>query len=228
MAFEGRRIWQELRALRASPVGNAANDRERRAVYAAALRQAQELADAATSAGYATKALLLFYCLGQAARAIAATRIDDDAWRIVGHGASVEPSSPLFETTIRPKPSNRREGRDAFTALHAIENAEPITQRITLAELWRATPDTRACLPRQAWSETCPSPTIGGSDSPGYVSLWWTLLLTLSSLVRYEPALWTAAIDTDRSKLAVPLEQVSDKAEWLIPRILWMALRERA
>jgi hypothetical protein len=63
-------------------------------------------------------------------------------------------------------------------------------------------------------------PSLGGSERPSPVALWWALLLALSSLVRYEPAVWTEAIDPDRSRLAVPLEQVCDFAVTLIPSTL--------
>jgi hypothetical protein len=51
--------------------------------------------------------------------------------------------------------------------------------------------------------------------------LWWALLLGLSSLARYEPAAWAAAIDLDSSELAVSLERVLDVASERLPmRIL--------
>ncbi len=67
-------------------------------------------------------------------------------------------------------------------------------------------------------------PSVGGVDAPEFVALWWILMLSLSSLVRYEPSLWTSAIDADLSKLAVPLEQVCDFAETFVPTILLMML----
>jgi hypothetical protein len=63
-------------------------------------------------------------------------------------------------------------------------------------------------------------PSLGGTEEPHFLGLWWALLLCLSSVARYEPALWTATIDPDQSKLAVPLEQVCDFAIDFVPRIL--------
>jgi hypothetical protein len=63
-------------------------------------------------------------------------------------------------------------------------------------------------------------PAVGGSRASAYLALWWALFLALSSVVRYEPALWTAAIDPDRSTLAVPLEQVCDHAQTFSPLVL--------
>jgi hypothetical protein len=64
-------------------------------------------------------------------------------------------------------------------------------------------------------------PDIAGGPSPLPLMLWWALLLGLSSLARYEPAAWTAAIDVDTSELAVSLERVLDIASERVPmRIL--------
>jgi hypothetical protein len=69
-------------------------------------------------------------------------------------------------------------------------------------------------------------PRLGGVDEPEFVALLWTLLLALSSLVRYELARWKAAIDPDSSRLAVPVEQLCDFAETFVPRILNAMLAE--
>ena len=50
------------------------------------------------------------------------------------------------------------------------------------------------------------------------------MLLALSSLVRYEPALWTSAINPSTSTLAVPLEQACDRAANFVPEMLKMLL----
>jgi hypothetical protein len=69
-------------------------------------------------------------------------------------------------------------------------------------------------------------PALGGVDEPEFVALLWALLLALSSLVRYEPAYWKAAIDPDLSPLAVPIEQFCDFAEKFVPRVLNVMLTE--
>jgi hypothetical protein len=66
--------WGALRGLRASPPGRAADDLERRETFSAALEQAEQFMRAAAEAGYATKAVQLFYVLSQAGRAICAAR----------------------------------------------------------------------------------------------------------------------------------------------------------
>ena len=64
-------------------------------------------------------------------------------------------------------------------------------------------------------------PAVAGGPSPMPLVLWWALLLGLSSLARYEPAAWTAAIDLDASPLAVDLQALLDIAAEQAPaRIL--------
>lgn len=58
--------------------------------------------------------------------------------------------------------------------------------------------------------------------------LWWALLLGLSSLARYDPARWTAAIDLDASDLAVSFERVLDIAEQRVPARILEALTGQA
>lgn len=69
-------------------------------------------------------------------------------------------------------------------------------------------------------------PALGGVGEPSPCGLWWTLLLSLSSLVRYEPDLWSEAIDVDTSQVAVPLEQLCDHCEWLVPALLLRMVRD--
>jgi hypothetical protein len=64
-------------------------------------------------------------------------------------------------------------------------------------------------------------PAIADGPSPLPLLLWWALLLGLSSLARYEPDDWTAAIDLDASPLAADLRAVLDIAAEQVPaRIL--------
>jgi hypothetical protein len=46
----------------------------------------------------------------------------------------------------------------------------------------------------------------------------------LSLLARYEPATWRAALDPDKSELAVPLEEVLDEALAVAPDLLSEAI----
>jgi len=57
--------------------------------------------------------------------------------------------------------------------------------------------------------------------------LWWALLLGLSRLVRYYPAVWVRAIDLDESILGSPLRQVLDVAIERVPARVLDALGGR-
>jgi len=106
---------------------------------------------------------------------------------------------------------------------------------VTMAELWRR---QRALVSIVEIDERQPAyptpalvgfalPEIAGGPSPFPLLLWWALLLGLSSLARYEPAAWTAAIDLDASELAVGLERVLDVATERVPARILATLRAK-
>jgi hypothetical protein len=68
-------------------------------------------------------------------------------------------------------------------------------------------------------------PSVGGGPAPSPLMLWWALLLSLSSLARYYPAVWVRTIDLDQSVLASPLRQVLDVAADRVPARVLDALR---
>jgi hypothetical protein len=349
-----RQAWQELRALRAAPVGHAADDADRREVFTAALRQAQELAEAAEVSGPATRPLPLYYSFSQGLRAVAAARQEDDAWRIWGHGATVRPGeTSILDTTIKPAPTKAKPGdptpkRDALSSLHALAGHPPLANAVTLEAVWCAdamTPPLPASpgrLPRpltlhlppssrpaddaasgfielavegldanasdadiattmahypslagwrsprseasdpsrrmyydfaaaqvrfaraprnldlaafRRWILTAPVlrwdlseptvdeyqatfarlaevdvassssqriayPSLDGQAPASLPAVTFLLLIALSSLVRYDPAGWAHAIDTDSSQLAVPIEVACDRALAWVPQLL--------
>ncbi|MFJ4099895.1 YaaC family protein [Amycolatopsis japonica] len=346
--------WQDIRALRAAPPGEAARDADRQLTFVAALRQAEELAEAAANASYATKALPLFYALSQAGRAIAAARLSG-TWRLRGHGLTIrENAAQVLETSVHP--GSHPQGSFQGTA-RAIGSPQ-LGGLATLGALWTANPDLRYVSPPKSagsWPTVltfplgtlqpslgsdltyttvtttggtvstsvdvpgttgaeisdalqryptlrdafgvkqgplggeaagpddvvvrttdmsgrslavigmpCPYqttmqdywdrqrafasfverdraqerlappqfegfalPEIAGHPSPHPLLLWWALLLGLSSLTRYEPAAWSAAVNLDGSELAVPLEQVLDTAEERLPQRILAALTAR-
>jgi hypothetical protein len=68
-------------------------------------------------------------------------------------------------------------------------------------------------------------PTLGENEEE--VSLlmsWWATLLGLSSLARYEPARWRAAIDVDKSVDGVALQEILDVGVERVPELLYGAL----
>jgi hypothetical protein len=118
---------------------------DRRAVFAAALQQAEEFFDAACEAGYATKPVALFYALSQAGRALAAAWGREDVWQLAGHGLSVPalPSaseeSALAETPMRISPRQA----DSFGVVSAVTGSAPLAAGTTvnLGALWASLPE---------------------------------------------------------------------------------------
>jgi len=322
--------WSVLRGLRAHPPGRAADDPDRRAIFTAALEQAEQFLSAAATVGYATKPVQLFYALSQAGRAIAAVR-SDDPWEIRGHGASVTSSPNLGATTI----DLHSNPRGAVLLVAQATGSETWQGALTLGDLWASLPEVPAVpalcgsahrpleiggevfpqnltatttftavmpgfttaaglrlsdppsdpdrleaavaealapYPRAAgWSlanmwttntlSDGPSPVwlawsyeengqrvytalellterYGGStyfrpglgsgaNIPSPLITWWGVLLALSSVARYEPVAWRAALDIDRSPIAWTLERGLAVAEERIPElVLEAATRE--
>lgn len=68
-------------------------------------------------------------------------------------------------------------------------------------------------------------PATAGSDQPFEpITAWWVLLFGMSILARYDPALWSASLDLDKSNRAVPLRLVLDEALVAVPRLIAHAL----
>jgi hypothetical protein len=128
--------WSILRALRAAPPGPAGVIDARRVVFAAALEQAEQFLTAASTVGYATKPVQLFYALSQAGRAIAAVRADEP-WEIVGHGAQVMTSPEISGTTVRLDASKR----GALGLVARATRSELWEGPINLGALWGSLPE---------------------------------------------------------------------------------------
>ncbi|MDG4826406.1 hypothetical protein O7635_31535 [Asanoa sp. WMMD1127] len=136
-------LWARLRATRAQPRGAAATDRHRRAVYTAALEQAEQLFRAAATVGPATRPLLAFYGLSQAGRSIAAAASAapaPDGWRLSGHGIKgIDWTRPLDEIEVHGDGS----ARGSFMRLSAILDS-PAWDRsgtVRLGALWDTLPE---------------------------------------------------------------------------------------
>lgn len=70
-------------------------------------------------------------------------------------------------------------------------------------------------------------PTLGENDEEiSLLMSWWATLLALSSLARYEPAHWRAAIDVDTSVDGVTLQETLDIGIERMPELLYEALIE--
>lgn len=66
-------------------------------------------------------------------------------------------------------------------------------------------------------------PSLADRDAPSALMLWWILLLGLSSIARYDPELWVAALDLNRPT-AVPIEVALDRAIAAVPSLVLEAL----
>lgn len=134
-----RNLWQEIRALRATPTGEAAADKRRRRTFVASLQQAEELAAAANSVSYAARPILLFYCLSQAGRAIAAARKQHNG-DLRGHGLRVSVGNKRDVLTTRIAPE---EGDNSFSGVASAVGSPGLEGAVCLGDVWAANPDLR-------------------------------------------------------------------------------------
>jgi hypothetical protein len=70
-------------------------------------------------------------------------------------------------------------------------------------------------------------PPLGPAGHLSPLMLWWALLYSLSTIARYDPELWVAALDVNASELAVPIEAALDIALEAIPDLILDALWEQ-
>ncbi len=127
--------------MRAQPTGKAygAADPDgitRRDVFAAALAQAEELADAAETAGYASRPLPLFYMLSQAGRAIAAAYAEED-WQYRLHGITPDRENVkhLSDRTVKAFDEG------AFPVVCAATNSATLHGKLAFSALWASLPE---------------------------------------------------------------------------------------
>jgi len=68
-------------------------------------------------------------------------------------------------------------------------------------------------------------PAPAGSDQAFEpITAWWILLFAMSILARYDPAVWSRALDVDRSDRAVRLQLLLDEALDVVPALVAAAL----
>ena len=68
-------------------------------------------------------------------------------------------------------------------------------------------------------------PAVDGNETiPSRLITWWGVLLALSSLARYEPVAWRAALDIDASTTGWALERGLTAAQRLIPELVLAAI----
>lgn len=137
--------WRRIRRLRATPPFVAARDVDprRTRVFQAALTQAEELWEAASAVGAASRPLPLFYCLSQAGRAICAAWKTEGPWEPTGHGLSSRRQAddvgvPSFAVRVT------REAEPMYGSVAEATDTTVFEGDATVAALWASLPD----LPR--------------------------------------------------------------------------------
>jgi hypothetical protein len=70
-------------------------------------------------------------------------------------------------------------------------------------------------------------PRLGQQQElPSILMTTWALLLALSSVARYQPVMWSQALDLDSSAIAIPLRYTISRLQMTIPRLVLHALSE--
>jgi hypothetical protein len=67
-------------------------------------------------------------------------------------------------------------------------------------------------------------PALNTGDCLPPILLWWCLLQALSSLARYHPAEWTAALNPDSSRWAVSIEKALITGLAVVPRLVLLTM----
>lgn len=157
-----------IRASRSEPPGLAASDRTRRRTYGAALQQFDELLEAATTAGHASRPLPLFYALSQAGRAIAAAYAPSS---VIGqHGLSEDRSARSTNPLLR-RVKRLRSPTDALTVVCGALNCpdpfgSPVVSTVELGAAWAALPEQNQFLP--GWNRLWRPALRAFNDGVGY------------------------------------------------------------
>jgi hypothetical protein len=170
-------VWQDIRILRTHPPALITG--ERAPVFVAALEQSEQLMKAASDVGPAARPLLLFYALSQAGRAVAAARVQDDAWRLAGHGLTEPFDQPnggdLLRRVITPQKVGAKRvvtgRRSSFAGVADAVGSGQLTGNVELGAVWAALPHLMPPEPQPetldaAWSRPLavyPSPDDDGA-----------------------------------------------------------------
>lgn len=136
-------VWRSIRGRRANPPVPPGSE-QRKATFQSALEQAEQQFRAAALIDFDSRALNLFYGLSQAGRAIAASSValPNDAWRLNGHGLSVDQLDSIGPdiTAVTVKTSGKE--NTSFRRLSIVfDSDQPATT--TLGEVWPLIYDTQ-------------------------------------------------------------------------------------
>jgi hypothetical protein len=129
--------WRYIRASRANPPGYAGKG-QRKAVYAAAMKQAQQLFTSSDSVGYEIKPMLLYYGLNQAVRGLAAMgMMPKEPWTFSNHGIG----SNIEENPELGKLKTWGKGEGAIQMLARLcESPSLPADPVELGDLWSSLP----------------------------------------------------------------------------------------
>ena len=131
-------------------------DPARLPVFQAALTQAEELWEAASAVGAASRPLPLFYCLSQAGRAICAAWVLRPEWQPESHGLSTR-SASLDALSVASLPVTVTKAKRGMFSMVAEATDSPVFEGSTsVAQLWASLPD----LP--------PAPAVIGDALPPF------------------------------------------------------------
>ena len=165
-----------LRATRASPPGLASSDPDRRATYAAALQQFDDLIGAAGAIGPVSRPLPLYYAVHQAGKAVVAAWAADK-WRVKGHGLiqvgdDDEDRPSAWQSDIlrfQVKPYRKRPG--VLDAVASTLGTARLTGSVELGALWSALPEASPHPDASSWPLALPVyPHSYESAVPPFVS----------------------------------------------------------
>jgi hypothetical protein len=131
--------WRRLRAMRHQPPAHASRG-QRRKVFAAAMKQCEQLLRAADAAGYEVKPLMLYYGLNQAGRAMLAAGADrGQRWEFSAHGLTcpnLDQSSRLTDLTVVDQ------GRvGGFQAIAALLSSPTLPESLPVSHVWSSIPE---------------------------------------------------------------------------------------
>ena len=131
--------WRRIRALRHKPLNHAERG-ARKLLFSAASKQSEQFFKSADAAGYEIKPILLYYGLNQAARAIAASMIDDEKkWELQGHGITCHNLNDDLSLGELVVSNQNRSG--AFEALADILGSPTLSMKVPLQAIWMSLPE---------------------------------------------------------------------------------------
>jgi hypothetical protein len=128
-----------IRTLRASPPGRAQRG-DRKSTFNASLEQSEQLFEAAANVGVASRPILIFYGLSQAARAIAAaSSVDNNSYRFNSHGIKAKGTQGVMGSGVAGVEVQAKPG--AFSQVSTILGSAQSQNNVSLGDIWGLLPE---------------------------------------------------------------------------------------